>query len=394
MQGQAIVSRAPGDQVAPAAPLVRLRYVALFGTALLLVWSGVPRMRAAWALQSAASAFANYALCMVGPTGPALLRDSPSEFRKLVRRGLISAAATDHPFARCARTVREIAPEPVARAHEGAAGAFVEYGLEPGGVAGPALRISDLAVTTRGLAELSDRAWPFVKGGYTSLILPSAFAAEAAHPAELPRPAMARGPLPARPLASGGVWKSEDGLHAFALGTSADRRFHVARSFSPTGVESSAAFAPASAHVVAAASDDSTLVVAWGRAGSSDVALVSCARLGDCTPMTVPELGKGGPRVRAPLDVARVLGVTVVAAPMRGIVRVASTRDGGRTWTPFTVACDSGSAHELAFDVKTPDKLFTVGKRLLLVAPPSSPSATYPALVSDDAGASFRAFTR
>jgi hypothetical protein len=41
----------------------------------------------------APTAFADYALCMVGPTGPSLLRDNPVEFRSLGRRRLASACA-------------------------------------------------------------------------------------------------------------------------------------------------------------------------------------------------------------------------------------------------------------------------------------------------------------
>src|SRR5512140_3059080 len=61
-----------GERTAPAGHF-RLRGLIAAAGALSLVALLVPRMRAAWQLQSMAAAFANYALCMVGPTGPSLL---------------------------------------------------------------------------------------------------------------------------------------------------------------------------------------------------------------------------------------------------------------------------------------------------------------------------------
>lgn len=368
-------------------PAVRLRWVVLVAGLALVVTAVVPRARSAWELQSAAAAFANYALCMVGPTGPALLRDQPAEFVKLVRRRLITSSATDRPFSRCAKLAWEAGSPKAAPVHEVPAWSFAEYGGDAADGIGPRVTIADLAVTTEPLAGLAERAWPFVRGGYTSLVQPSAYAAEAAHPAELPRPAVSRGISAERPILTGG--RCTVGGASFALSVSSDRRFRVARSFSPGGVESSAPFAPATATVVAAACDESALVVAVGRAGARDVGLVTCAPLGNCAPMTLPTLGAGGPVVRYPIDIARVLGATVIATPMHGIVRVASTRDNGRSWTPFTVAYDSRAYPGLHFDVPVPDRLVVAGSRLALVAAPSSPTATFPLLFSDDAGASF-----
>lgn len=356
----------------------------------LLLATAVPRVRAAWDLQSAAAAFANYALCMVGPNGPALLRDQPAEFGKLVRRRLVMAGATDRPFSRCSKLAREAGAPEAARAHEATAWQFVEYGGDAADGKGERLTVAELAVTTRPLAELADRAWPFVRGGYTMLVQPTKYAAEAAHPVELPRPSMGRGVLVDHTLLGGGRCAAGGTGASFAIGLSTDRRFRVARSSSPAGVESSAPFASADARVIAAACDEAALVVAVGRAGSRDVALSSCTPLGSCVPMSLPELGARGPKVRYPVDLARVLGATVIATTMHGIVRVASTRDGGLSWTPFAVAYDSAAYPGLRFDVAVPDRLVVAGKRLALVAAPSSLTATFPMLVSDDAGASFR----
>jgi hypothetical protein len=107
--------------------------------------------------------------------------------------------------------------------------------------------------------------------------------------------------------------------------------------------------------------------------------------------MPLPRLGKTGPAPTYPLDVARLDGVTVLAAPMNGIVRVASTRDDGRTWTPFTVGFDAGAHPDLRFDVPVPSRLHVSGRRVVLFGEPQRRNATYPILASDDGGASFHA---
>ena len=105
--------------------------------------------------------------------------------------------------------------------------------------------------------------------------------------------------------------------------------------------------------------------------------------------MALPRFGESGPEPRYPLDIARVSGVTVLAVRVHGIVRVASTRDAGRTWTPFIVAFDSEAYPELRFDVAAPDRLFVSGRRIVLFAAATRQTATFPMLVSDDADASF-----
>src|SRR5579871_3188088 len=184
-----------------APPVIRLRYFLVLG-ALWLGYSAIaPRIKAAWQLNSVATAFADYALCMVGPTGPSLLRDNPVEFRRLVRRRLVAAGADDRPFSRCAKGAGQIMDSPaVERAHRAAAASFAEYGGPAADPGEGATHIEDLAVTTKRLAALSDRAWPFVRGGYTSLVHASAYAAEAAHPIELPPPGTGRGEPPVRAL--------------------------------------------------------------------------------------------------------------------------------------------------------------------------------------------------
>lgn len=369
--------------VAAPAPLVRIRYVLVVGV---LVTAGlvlVPRARAAFQLYSAATAFADYALCMVGPTGPSLLRDNPQEFWRLARRRLVTSLPDDHPFKKCEKTAAALAGTAIsARAHVAAASSFVEWGGE--GVDGPPqYRLSDLGVGTRRLADLAERAWPFVRDGYTSLVQPSSYAPEAPHPLEPPRPGAARGAVPRRTLAR---CESADQAAEFVLDLSSDRRFKVVRSSAGGGERTEARFASAEARVFSVSCDGAKVLVGFGREGSRDVWLASCALGGGCEKVELPKLVPGGPPVRFPLDVARVDGVDVAAMTMQGIVRVASSRDDGATWTPLMVAFDPA---EHGGRTDTAARLVTVGHRLLLIG--SGTGNEYWVLASDDAGASWHA---
>ena len=95
-----------------APPVLRLRYLLIFGALWLCYASAAPRVKAAWQLHTVATAFADYALCMVGPTGPSLLRDNPTEFRRLLRRRLVAASADDRPFSRCAKGAGAVTESP------------------------------------------------------------------------------------------------------------------------------------------------------------------------------------------------------------------------------------------------------------------------------------------
>jgi hypothetical protein len=369
-------------------PVVRLRYVLFVALLWALGAAIAPRVRAAWQVHSVATAFADYALCVVGPTGPSLLRDNPAEFRRLARRRLIAAGADDRPFSHCARGAGIVTDSPaIERAHRARASSFVEYGGAAADGAPDALRLGDLSVTTRRLAELCDVGWPFVRGGYTSLVQASAYAPEAPHPVELPRPGIGQGVSPIKSLSrceAGGTGG------AFVLTLSEDRRRKIVRTVTPESAGVDATLAPAEARVFAASCDDRALVVAVGHEGLRDVQLFNCAYLGACAPMPLPRLGANGPFVRFPLDVARAFGTTVIAANMHGIIRVTSSRDDGRSWTPFTVAFDAEAHPDLHFDIPLPDRLWVSGRRVLLYGASGAPRATFPVLASEDLGASFR----
>src|SRR5690349_11731885 len=93
---------------APFEPPIRLRTLLILAILGVAVWVMHPRAHAAWQLHGAASGLADYALCMVGPTGPTLLRDNPTAFRALARRRLVSSEANDRPFQGCAKLALDV----------------------------------------------------------------------------------------------------------------------------------------------------------------------------------------------------------------------------------------------------------------------------------------------
>lgn len=393
-----------------------------------------PRAVAAWQLHSAASALADYALCMAGPTGPALLRDRSPAFTKLVRRRLVAQAASTRVFEQCATLAYRLTHDKdVELAHRARAEDFVEYG---GAAADRAqagasreLTLGALDVSSNGISDLSERGWPFVRRGYTRLIKPSRSAREAVHPVPLPRPGLGAG-LPAwratyRSVTKLGsdywlavgkganlsFYKSSDGGKNF-VPTSArpDPVLSVAercpintegRSFvfsldndsirlsslGPDGAPYVTRVASAKRELFAAACDAAALVAGLKAPGAPAVQLMLCPYRRPCAPLPLPE---GGPQLHFPLDIARVRGTTVLAMSAHGVVRVASSRDNGRTWMPFSVAFDVGEYPELRH-FRPPARLLSLDESVLLYAGSDRPDERYLLLVSEDHGASFRA---
>jgi hypothetical protein len=415
-------------------PPIRIRHLLLIGLVLAVFAEGVPRLRAAWELHSQASTFANYALCMVGPTGPASLRDNPAVFWTLVRRRVVTSRAEEQPFASCASAAAELTGSlEIQRAHGAKAADFVEFGgvaadRAQAGSTGE-LTIASLLVTTEPLARLAERGAPFVRGGYTPLVRATSHAREAVHPVELPHPSTGSGLPPHSALYEGtrtvgdrvvltrgqgthrAVYRSEDGgltwtassmdsavRHiagrcptgetgaSFLFGVSDDGRFKTVRSLSPDGSESRASLAERTSRVFAASCDESVMAVALGQQGSREVTLQLCRFDGRCGAVELPKMGDRGPEY--PVDVARVRGVTVLSTSMHGIVRVSSSRDDGVTWTPFVVAYDPRAHAEL--EARTaPVQLLVLESRLMLFGGGASPRDPYPVLFSDDFGASW-----
>lgn len=425
-------SRAAGDEI--PRPPIRIR--TLLALALIggFAWWIHPRAVAAWKLHAAASSLANYALCMVGPTGPALLRDKPDEFAALVRRRLVSADAGDRPFSECAKAAGELSGDVrVERAHRAQAWSFAEYGGDASDRAAAGKRVlslSDLRVSARSVAELSEQAWPIIRDGWTRLVKPSLGAHEAVHPVEFAKPAIGRGlpnwrahyratrgskgsyvmaigrdanlavfrtsdggiswsPAPARGV-SEIAERCAAGERGYQLSTSDDGRHTTVVSLGPDGPAVATPLTRSEHVVFAAACDEHALVAAVKQEQGRDVGLFICKYRDACKALPPPKPNGVDAPIRFPLDLARVDGTTIVAVSMHDVVRVASSRDDGRSWTPLAVAFDAKAHPDVRTHVAVPGRIVALGKRVLLYGGADESNQTYPVLISDDLGASWR----
>jgi hypothetical protein len=405
-------------------PPIRLRFVLLLGLAGGAIAWLYPRLDAAWKVHGLATALADYGACMVGPTGPALLRDHQlSEFQQLLRRRLVMAPAGDAPFERCAAAALTLTNEPrVQEAHRARAVGFAEYG----GASRPTHTLAELRVTPEPLVTAVKRAWPFVRG-HAALVKTSLGVKEAPHPVAPPTPALGRGLTPghayyrvARATPDGlvyargaganlEVWKSTDGGASFKAAPpslardfaercpAGDGRWFSLRggddatsvvSVGPSGDVSLAALAQTGESVLAVACDERALVAALRPEHGARATLEQCTFGGPCVALPAPNLGRADLGLDYPLDVARVGGTTIIALKMGNVVRVTSSRDAGMTWTPLSVAYDGGE-HPLSGQ-RMPTELLTIGRRVLLHGSAARAGETYGLLYSDDQGASFR----
>lgn len=411
-------------EVEPSERSFRLRHLLL-----LAVMGGVavwlyPRVRAAFELHSLATAAADYGACMVGPTGPATLRDNPQAFSSLVRRRLVAASAESFPFADCVTLGGRVSGSlDVARAHAGRADEYLEYGGPPGAAR---RSLSQLSFGLGELKKLARAAWPLERRGYTHLVQASSHAKEAPHPVAPTAPAVGRG-LPGWRSAYASAWKHEHtryvaighassgtvyeskdgGVHWQQASTAPGAAERVGRcanadaprSFGFELTESGILVQSSTAeHVVARTRVDGVrdvittscdhdamvLAVLRGESGAEQRDLVVCAHAGPCR--ALPH----DPRwVEGPFDVARLGGATVLATARAGIVRVRSSRDEGQSWTPDTVAFD-WAAYPLPSDVKVPSRLLALGNELWLYGAAQS-GQSYPVLYSLDMGTSWYA---
>lgn len=418
------------DQPIPHPP-VRIRTVLLVVLLGIAAYKVYPRAVAAWQLHGLAAGIADYALCMVGPMGPSLIRDNPDEFARLVRRRLVTAAADDRPFSACAKLSRNITgSESVFEAHEARASDYQEYEAGWGNGAAPR-GLQEIQITSEPLAEMSRKAWPFVRGGYARLVKPSLSATEAVHPVAPADPAVGNG-LPkwraryraVRRTQTGFVlaqgqganlsvyesrdngisWKPitaehqpssflercpiDDDGRSFTFSLSDDAQSTLVHSLGPDGAPYATVLGPREQQVFAAACDADGLVVLTQSGRRGDKSMFLCPFRRSCSPMRLPIAGVALSQLS---DVARISGTTVIAVSSGHIVRVASSRDAGRSWTPLSVAFDAGENPAASMGLAAPDRLLTLDDRLLLYGGASRADQAYLALVSDDHGASWRA---
>jgi hypothetical protein len=418
---------APAAQTAafPQLP-IRLRSVLLLGLAAWFLSSLVPRAIAGYRVHSLATTVADYAVCMTGPTGPALFRDNPTEFSRLVHRRIVAAAPAERPFEKCGKHALEITGSAeIARKHELNAASFAEYGLSG------TENASALAVTIEPLVAAAHAAWPFVRG-YTALVKSSLGAYEAIHPVALPPPGVGRGipgwRAPYRSVKKGpdAIWlafgkgahlslhKSTDkGLtwrpvstatagsdfaercstgdgRSFEVGLSADHDVLEVTSTELDGTAHATQLAPQSSTVYALACDERALVALVRAQNAKSSEIFACPFGGRCGLLSGPQSAALPGLYEQTLDIARVHGTTVLAVTTKDTVRVTSSRDEGRTWTPLTVAFDVTEHPEVRVDVRVPSRLLAIDGRLFLYGGANRAMQSYSVLVSEDHGASFR----
>ena len=417
---------------APAAPTaafprppIRIRSLLALGLVAWCLSSLVPRALAGYRVHTLAASLADYAVCMAGPTGPALIRDNAAEFARLVHRRIVSAGASEHPFEKCSKHALAVTGSAeIARKHELSAANFSDYGLS--GLESSAA----LAVTGEPLVSAAHAAWPFVRG-YTALVKPSLGAFEAIHPVTLPRPGVGRG-LPAwrgvyrsvkrnpdavwlafgkgahlslhKSTDNGLTWRSGalaatgdfaercltgDG-RAYEVTSSTDHDVLEVHAIEQDGTAHATQLAPESSTVYALACDERALVVLVRAQGSKASEIYDCPFAARCTLMNGPRPDALPGWNEQTLDVARVRGTTVLAVTTKDIVRITSSRDEGRTWTPFYVAFDGAEHPEVRVDVRTPSRLLSIDSRVVLYGGGNRAAQSYSVLISDDHGASFR----
>ena len=420
------ISASAPAAVAPAAPAppLRLRFVFILALVAWGLWSGYPRLQSAFRLHDVTVATADYGLCMVGPTGPTLIRDRDSDFQHLVRRRLIASGPTDRPFHRCAKLARSVTGSvDVERVHNLTAAEFREYG-------GRGTPLAELGVSAAPLAQLFADAWPFARGGYTQLMKSSLGAVEAAHVPPPPRPAVGRG-LPAKSGIYRNVWREGEGF-GVALGAGSDSGLYVTNDrgisfrplarradvfeahaercasldgrrsyrlspredgtaqqvmFSLEGSEPQASeLSPINERVLGSGCDERSLVVLT--ADRERLHLRLCPFGGRCGELPLPPAVLGAPP--SGVDVTKLKGTVVVSSSQDGVVRVVSSRDEGRSFTPPVVAFDAAEYPDLALARRAPSRLLSLGERLLLFGGAVKGSDAYPLLASDDQGVSFR----
>jgi hypothetical protein len=175
---------------------------------------------------------------------------------------------------------------------------------------------------------------------------------------------------------------------SFRLGTS-DDQLRI-ESWAASELETSFPIASADTRLLGF-SCDTGAALAWLEAPGQVVpAFRLCPKQARCRDLLVPEQLRGTLDRAVVVSAARVRGATVVAMSLLGIVRVVSSRDDGETWTPPVVAYDQDEYGTAGQVRQTPTRLLALDGRVLLYAGADSPTSSYPALISDDFGASWQ----
>jgi hypothetical protein len=420
-------------QRAPRLP-VRLRLVLALLLAGLAVGWLAPRAKAYWNLHDAATRLSDYAVCMVGSGGPELLWERPRDFWRLARRRLISSPPDARPFTACVTAAEALTDARVLQpAYQARAADFVEY--QTTHAAAATFTLDHLQVSTDRFSTLVDDAWPLLSKSPRQLLRPSLRARSApAVSLELPPPGAGRG-LPAadlgyaavKPLEDGyllatgrdanltAYWSRDGGLtwsqtnpehleHDLRLGSCAlagsSTSFRLSASGDLLQLESwqqaqlgtSVALAPAEQRLLAFSCDSQGAVAIFSDESRRDAATFRlCPAFEHCRDLPLPAALAGASAGSIGLSAARARGATILAVTHGGIVRVFSSRDDGRTWTPPVVAYDASDAATAVGRSDVPTRLLSLGGRVLLYAGATASRREYAVLASDDLGASWRA---
>ena len=432
--------RGKGQGEPRALPLPPFRLRALLVLLLLCAAAFVlyRKGRAAWALHSLAGKVASYSLCMVGPTGPGMLRAASGGWDAMLRRRLLAAWPEQMPFSACKALAGELstlAPANV-ETHDMPAIAFGDYwgGLLPEGRDRDrhAAALSAFALPHEELSHLAERAWPILRDGYRSLLKASPSGHEAVHIAALPAASAGRG-LPrfrgrfrktqvtpngwylavgtganrsayrstdggkswtrvnaAHPdiRGSAGVCSTQSAAQTYRLGLERGGGKHVVvRSLVGGSERHSAPLAREEWEVVATACSGSAFVAGLRHRVTAHWSLRLCLFGQMCQRLPEPNWGslRHG---KATFDIARIEGTTLIVMTHGQLARVASSRDNGRTWTPFSTVFDSDAQPTLARG-GAPNWLLTIGDQVLLYRATAAPEGVYPLLASSDHGASW-----
>jgi hypothetical protein len=366
---------------------------------------------------------------MAGPTGAVLLRDEPPKFWQLVRRRVVAASSEERPLAACSGLAHELTgSERVVQLHQALAREFVEWGAK-----GAQLELRELAAELPHLTEMARGAWPFVRGSAALLMKPSLGAKEAVYPTAVAQPGQVRGlslghalyrarkitergwyvvtsngqeTKAYRSRDSGQTWSvtspwqsalqgtanrctSEAGEIGFAVealsGEGAIAVKYYQQDFKTGQSKVPRAFRSLKG---LACDENAALLITAGSNNQWDLWL--CTADQPCRQLPSPGELQG--LTLDGIDIARQKGASIIAVTQGSLVRVLSSRDDGRSYTPFTVAIDRAEAGPSPRHAPRPAQLLAVANSLLLIQEPATGSGPTLALGSTDQGASWHAW--
>jgi hypothetical protein len=316
----------------------------------------------------------------------------------------------------------------IAALHQAPAKDYADWGNH-----GRTLDLRQLAQSMPSLADIAEQSWPFLRTGVSELIKPSLGAKEAVHPLGIAEPSVLEGlqlhgqmfrarrvtehgwfvvtsngheSRAVRSRDSGRKWTRTSPWQTALQGTSdrcscdgGDRAFGLESNRSGLGPSivyydhdsrTGQSVLGGPHHQVKSLGCDENAAVVLTDTSQGELGIWLCVPGQSCKPLPTPpifrEISADG------LDVARLRGAIVVAVTQGSVVRVVSTRDDGRSYTPFTIALDHGDNLATDRSGHFPAQLLAVAGSVLIIEEASTSASPTLALVSDDLGASWHAW--